>query len=623
MNKEVEIIKGIIKNYDQEEKSIVDQLKFMHNHGTTIGGYREDIWRGMFENIVPKKFSIEQSVFLIDSGGRVSKEVDLAIFDEMYTPYIFKKGRIKFIPIEAVAVAVQCKSKSLNNNELKDWSESIKSLKTSRKAITRQFSTISTDELKYNFKGEEIPLTQTATRPILILCCLCNPSEEAKDLFDILIYNVIKEDKSENNDKSDKIKEIENIIEDDKKLHIMIKEGDLVSWFIKLNHNEGREKVQDKFKNMGSDINADNNKLLNAYRIFEGENEISLMSLNFQLNQLLMLINNPMMFPHIAYVKMFNELYKEKYLMEQILSKKLQVISPMFSYGAPKILEARPTELKGLMRYIYRIASVEKDVRALYYRESELFGGTVEKEAKKASPIRINMQIINSDSKNNKLVMHKGFTAESFDCKTIFEVKFFYHDIISENRFDYKNLFYLSLILGGIGKRSRRGRGCMTVDEISSMSKDEQLRFVAKQLNAICNCGYDIYRISGDEIINNKYDVVKNYNRPIIHKIMIGKKIDDTDEFYIKLDNACHEIHDNKNSYIKYGVQYNKYATGYAYKSEKFASSVMVSITKTREGLYPVYTFVTPVLGDGKKLDSSGQERKAFFKKIEGREINV
>ena len=34
---------------------------------------------------------------------------------------------------------------------------------------------------------------------------------------------------------------------------------------------------------------------------------LSLLTFHFQLNQLLMLINNPMMFPHLAYVKMFDD----------------------------------------------------------------------------------------------------------------------------------------------------------------------------------------------------------------------------------------------------------------------------------------------------------------------------
>lgn len=158
-------IRNIVNNYVQNEKVLVNQLYFQTSHGPTIGGFREDIWREMFEQIVPKKFVIEQSVFIIDSGGRVSNEVDLAIFDETYTPYIFRYGRLKFIPIEAVAVAIECKSTSLEQEKLKNWAESVMALKTASNSYTRIYNEISV--------GEDKPApTQSATRPLRILCCL-------------------------------------------------------------------------------------------------------------------------------------------------------------------------------------------------------------------------------------------------------------------------------------------------------------------------------------------------------------------------------------------------------------------------------------------------------------------
>ena len=108
------IIKHIKENYKRLEEGIVNQLYFENEHSGTIGSYREKIWKEMFQSIIPKKFVIEQSVFLIDSKGNVSNEVDLVIFDEMYTPYIFRYYNLKFIPIEAVAVVVECKSTSMD-----------------------------------------------------------------------------------------------------------------------------------------------------------------------------------------------------------------------------------------------------------------------------------------------------------------------------------------------------------------------------------------------------------------------------------------------------------------------------------------------------------------------------
>ena len=100
-------IKKIAKNYNQLEQSLVNQLRLeLSKHNLTIGTYRERVWQSLFEMIIPKKYCIDQSVFIIDSYGNISREVDLAVYDEVYTPYIFNYGEIKFIPIEAVAVVV-------------------------------------------------------------------------------------------------------------------------------------------------------------------------------------------------------------------------------------------------------------------------------------------------------------------------------------------------------------------------------------------------------------------------------------------------------------------------------------------------------------------------------------
>lgn len=84
-----DIIKDIKENYVQVEEALVKQLYMKHSlHGTTIGSAREDMWKQLFEMIIPKKFVIEQSIFIIDSNfdkndpqKGISKEVDLAYVD--------------------------------------------------------------------------------------------------------------------------------------------------------------------------------------------------------------------------------------------------------------------------------------------------------------------------------------------------------------------------------------------------------------------------------------------------------------------------------------------------------------------------------------------------------------
>lgn len=264
-----EAMEKIKENYKRMETDYVNQLFFETTHGSTTGRYREQIWGKMFESIVPKKFVIEQSVFIIDSEGSISNEVDLAIFDEMYTPYVFRYGEIKFIPIEAVAAVVECKSTSMDKETLKTWIYSIEKLKTSEKSFVRINDGIVCGTVK----------SQTATRPLRILCCL---NQQHKDLlgdcFDVTIR--AGEEKLE--------------------IEWSSKRENLYDWYTELNHAQGGEEQNSK------SLPQVKEQKLDSYEVKLRGEKLSLMTFNFQFNQVLMLINNPMLFPHIAYAEMFD-----------------------------------------------------------------------------------------------------------------------------------------------------------------------------------------------------------------------------------------------------------------------------------------------------------------------------
>ena len=262
MNKEV--IQNIKDNYKYLEKSIVNQLNLkVDNHYLTAGYNRERIWLDLFRQVIPMKFAIQQGVFLIDSDRGVSKEVDIAVFDEQFTPYIFNYGNIKFIPIEAVAVAIQCKSRSINENNLNEWFKEIEKLKAVTGGIARMATAIA------SFPNGLT--TQQVTTPIKVLCHL-KEEEVQNDNFDLII--AVKDDALE-------VKWNKSV-------------DTLEKWFLKLNgvKDSSRIKGIECLKKNISELSIPDNPIL---------------SLVFQLNQLLMLINNPMLFPHQAYVDGFNE----------------------------------------------------------------------------------------------------------------------------------------------------------------------------------------------------------------------------------------------------------------------------------------------------------------------------
>ena len=283
-----EIIRKIAQNYIQLEKAIVSQLNLSSQHHLTTGNVREEIWKEMFERLVPHKFTVEQSVFIIDSSGKISNEVDLAIFDQQFTPYIFNYGKLKYIPIEAVAVVVQCKSQNLERDDLEKWVESIERLRTSEKSLTRTQQGIVSGELTEEEKKEKKKMTQTSTRPLRVLC------HQKSDYGGKASYNF------------DFVIAAQN-----ERLRIWSypEESTIKQWYETLNHAD--EKMKDyRWEFRGEDIG------LASYSVKQetmhpdnsevGQTEVSLLTLTFQINQLLMLINNPMFFPHQSYVKMFN-----------------------------------------------------------------------------------------------------------------------------------------------------------------------------------------------------------------------------------------------------------------------------------------------------------------------------
>ncbi|WP_036696971.1 DUF6602 domain-containing protein [Paenibacillus taiwanensis] len=286
----------LVDNYKQMERNLVGELNFRVQHQLTLGSFREDVWKEMFEQMIPRKFSIEQSVFIIDSTGRVSKEVDLAIFDEQYTPYIFRYGRMKYIPIEAVAVVVQCKSTNVVEEKLEEWTDSIDKLNTVSKSIVRMASDVVCTGFEAKLEAVESqasattgkPSTQTATRPIKILCSTTSAVTQVKGLFDILIHP-----------KGEQLR------------IVLPNEAESLDWWYEqLNHYGAAHK--------GISIKKADEALtkvkLSDYRVAVPEDchsEVSLLSLTFQLNQLLMLINNPILFPHLAYVGLFQGAIKE------------------------------------------------------------------------------------------------------------------------------------------------------------------------------------------------------------------------------------------------------------------------------------------------------------------------
>lgn len=318
MNEHIEenkkVIEKIKENYNYINKIICGELNLSSAHNGLSGSCREDFWTNFFRGIIPQKFAMEKGVIIIDSFGNRSKEVDIAIIDNQYTPYVFNYGNLKFIPIEAVAIVIECKSSEWNKDAVIEWSKTINKLESVSAGIVRivQGNAISATTI-----------SQKQTTPIKILASMRkNPKdstiEDIESNFDFILnyksnengefeleYKVPNESKKlgwwaeklNNHKTTDERNEIE-----DKGIEINIKSDEakkLETYVDKYFSEKERKK-----RNEDSSFHNGMLKIESTLADLKIKNNI-LLSFNFQINQLLMLINNPMPFPHFAYAKLF------------------------------------------------------------------------------------------------------------------------------------------------------------------------------------------------------------------------------------------------------------------------------------------------------------------------------
>lgn len=289
-------IEAVYTNFNNVEQKMLSDIKLCSTHPVISGNYKEDMWGELFSQLIPEKFSMICNVVLVDSYGNCSNEIDIAFVDRQYTPYVFNHGNIRFVPIEAVAVVIESKSSKWDKIKLSEWAESIYTLKSVSGGVARMANGL--------VSGTSI---QTRTMPLLILASNkkvneMHESNTVRKYFDIIITC--------NNNMTGF------------NLDIPYENMCLSCWTERLNSFQnsnymiynGLKKCCDYSENKIQKSNEDNPKddfkyqKLSDLRVRDN----ILLSLNLQLNQLLMLINNPMLFPHFAYAKRFNEIAIKK-----------------------------------------------------------------------------------------------------------------------------------------------------------------------------------------------------------------------------------------------------------------------------------------------------------------------
>jgi hypothetical protein len=96
-------------------------------HPTSKGDATELNWKTWLETYLPKRYSINKA-FVVDSQNNVSQQIDLVIYDEQYSPFVFNQDNSIYIPAESVYAVFEVKQE-INKDNLLYAGDKIKSVR--------------------------------------------------------------------------------------------------------------------------------------------------------------------------------------------------------------------------------------------------------------------------------------------------------------------------------------------------------------------------------------------------------------------------------------------------------------------------------------------------------------
>ncbi len=103
----------------------------LFEHASSAGAATERHWIALFERYLPQRYR-SAPAFVIDSEGRRSRQIDIAIFDNLYSPPLFPHSSGHHIPAESVYAVFEVKP-TFSRQWLRDAAQKAASVRALRR----------------------------------------------------------------------------------------------------------------------------------------------------------------------------------------------------------------------------------------------------------------------------------------------------------------------------------------------------------------------------------------------------------------------------------------------------------------------------------------------------------
>lgn len=90
-------IKDLFTSLQSQMKGVLATNSKFITHPGSEGDSLENAWIDLLRNYLPNRYSVDKAM-VIDYQGNVSQQIDIVIYDNWYTPFIFNQNGFKYIP---------------------------------------------------------------------------------------------------------------------------------------------------------------------------------------------------------------------------------------------------------------------------------------------------------------------------------------------------------------------------------------------------------------------------------------------------------------------------------------------------------------------------------------------
>lgn len=107
-------LKEMFASLQIEMNAALNVNRLTIHHQGCKGDATEDKWIDFFRKYLPKRYNVDKAM-VIDHEGNVSQQIDIVVYDALYTPFIFNHDGFKYIPAESVYSVFEVKQ-DINGN---------------------------------------------------------------------------------------------------------------------------------------------------------------------------------------------------------------------------------------------------------------------------------------------------------------------------------------------------------------------------------------------------------------------------------------------------------------------------------------------------------------------------